>query len=303
MKHKNQYFRSEVSPANNSAYTGNVGSELSYLSIVEKEETSKKRGDTKIRLYELEKLNKHLEELVTHQNKKLIEAKATNSRFLSIIAHDLRSPLSSIIGILEILKESLRDNRKDDFEEYVNIAYDSSYNTLNLLDSLLEWTVSQGKHESFNPVKINLQKLFADEVMNINNSADQKEIKIRLFMPDNLNVAADLQMVRTVFRNLISNSIKFTNPGGEIVISVTKHKRLAEVSVKDNGVGMSSKVLQNLFKIDSFHSTDGTNNEKGTGLGLILCKEFIELHGGKIWIDSEPGKGSETKFTLPLYIL
>jgi len=303
MKLKNQYFPGEMKQVNISAYNGKSVADQVFLSVAEKETSIKKRSDPGTRLLEMEKLNKHLEELVSHQNKKLAEAKSTNSRFISIIAHDLRSPLSSIIGVLEILKESLRDNRKDDFEEYVNIAYDSSYHTLDLLDSLLEWAVSQGKHESFNPVLLNMQKLFADEVMNINTSAGQKKTAIHLFIPDELTVVADRQMVRTVLRNLISNSIKYTNPGGEITISVSVNNRLAEVSVKDNGVGMSSKVQQNLFKIDSFHSTDGTNNEKGTGLGLILCKEFIELHGGNIRIESEPGKGCETRFTLPLYIL
>jgi len=302
MRLKKLYIPDEVSQVHNTGHSLNSGSELSYLSVVETEKSLYKRGDTLVRLNELEKLNKHLEELVAHQNKKLNEAKATSSKFTSIIAHDLRSPFCSIIGVLEILKESLNDNRKDDFEEYVNIAYASANNALNLLDSLLEWAISQGKHESFKPVVINLQKLFADEVMNINTSAEQKNILIRLFMPDDLNVVADLQMVRTIFRNLISNSIKYTNPGGTITISVSVSNRLAEVSVKDNGVGISSKVLNSLFKIDSFHSTDGTKNEKGTGLGLILCKEFIELHGGKIRIESEPGKGCETIFTLPLYI-
>jgi signal transduction histidine kinase len=292
-----------VSSANNSGYNEKSGAEMMFLSVAESETSINKRSRSNIRLLQMEKLNKHLEELVSHQNRKLVEAKTTNSKFISIIAHDLRSPLSSVIGILEILKENLNNYRKEDFEEYVNIAYDSAYNSLNLLDSLLEWAISQGKHECFKPVTINLQKLFADEVLNINNSADQKEILIHLFMPDDLTVVADLQMVRTIFRNLISNSIKYTNTGGEIVISASVNNRLAEVSVKDNGVGMSSKVLQNLFNIDSFHSADGTRNEKGTGLGLILCKEFIELHGGKITIDSEPGKGCETIFTLPLYIL
>lgn len=302
MKIKNQYFPGEMKQVDISAYNGKNGAELIFLSVAEKETSIRKRGDPGIRLLEMEKLNKQLEELVSSQNKKLTEAKATNSRFMSIIAHDLRSPLSSTIGVLELLKESLKDYRKHDLEEYVNIAYDSSYNTLNLLDSLLEWAISQGKQESFNPVLLNMHKLFADEIMNINTAAEQKNITIRLFVPDDLTVVADSQMVRTVFRNLVSNSIKYTNSGGEIVISVSLNNRLAEVSVKDNGVGMSLKVLQNLFKIDSFHSMVGTNNENGTGLGLILCKEFIELHGGKITIDSEPGKGCETRFTLPLCI-
>jgi signal transduction histidine kinase len=117
-----------------------------------------------------------------------------------------------------------------------------------------------------------------------------------------MNVAADLQMVKTILRNLISNAIKYTNINGEIIINACELKKYVEVTVKDNGVGISVENQRKLFQIDSFHSTPGTKDEKGTGLGLLLCKEFVELHGGNIRIESEPGKGSRFAFTLPHYI-
>jgi len=117
-----------------------------------------------------------------------------------------------------------------------------------------------------------------------------------------MNITADFQMVKTIFRNLIGNAIKYTNNGGEITISASERKKIVEVVVKDNGIGISPEVKRELFTSKAFHSTTGTNNEKGTGLGLILCREFVELHGGKILMESESGKGSEFKFTLPHYI-
>jgi signal transduction histidine kinase len=255
-----------------------------------------------LRFKELEELNISLEDLVEQRTKKLAQVVATNTKFMSIIAHDLRSPFSSIIGILELLKLSLNNNNKIENEEYVNIAYDSSLRTLGLLDNLLVWAISQNKEKSFNPVKINLFELIVEEIESISFAARQKQIVLKHTIGPNLNINADLQMVKTILRNLISNAIKYTNTGGEITLSASEGKQFVEITVKDNGIGISSEAQRNLFKIDSFHSSAGTNNEHGTGFGLLLCIEFIEMHGGKIWIESELGKGSEFKFTLPHYI-
>jgi signal transduction histidine kinase len=183
-----------------------------------------------------------------------------------------------------------------------NMAYNSANNTLILLDNLLVWAVSQNKEKNFNPVKINLYELLGEEIESLNTSAKQKQIALNHSIEPNLNVTADLQMVKTILRNLISNAIKFTNINGEISINALEKQQLVEVAVKDDGIGVSSEAQKNLFRIDVFHSTPGTNDERGTGLGLLLCKEFVELHGGSIWIDSEPGKGSRFAFTLPHYI-
>lgn len=254
------------------------------------------------RLRELEDINTGLELVVEQRTGKLIEIVSTNGKFLSIIAHDLRSPFSSIIGILDLLKMSLKEFNKAEVEEYVDIVYNSANNTLILLDNLLVWAVSQNKEKNFKPVKINLYDLLREEIENLRNLAEQKQITIMHSVGSDLNVTADLQMVKTVLRNLISNAIKYTGTNGEISINAKEDNQYVEVAIKDNGTGISPEIRKKLFKIDSLQSTPGTNNEKGTGLGLLLCKEFVELHGGSIWVESEAGKGSRFAFTLPHYI-
>ncbi len=260
-----------------------------------------KNGEIR-RITELEKINTRLESLVEQRSKKLTEIVATNSKFISIIAHDLRSPFHTIMGILELIKESLNNENINEIQQYVEIACDSTLGTLTLLDNLLEWAVSQNNHNSFNPEKVNLHELVAEEIKSINTSAKQKQITLNHSIAPDLKVTADLDMVKTILRNLIGNAIKFTNSGGKIMISAQERKSFVEISVKDSGIGISEEAQRKIFKIDAFQSTAGTNNEKGTGLGLLLCKEFVELHSGNIRVESEPGKGSEFKFTLPHYL-
>jgi signal transduction histidine kinase len=255
-----------------------------------------------LQIREMEELNASLELLVEQRTNKLIEIVSTNGKFLSIIAHDLRSPFSSIIGILELLKLSLKEFNKDEIEKYVNIVYNSANNTLILLDNLLVWAVSQNKEKNFKPIKINLYNLLKEEIESLKFLAIQKQITLKHLINPDLNVAADIQMVKTILRNLISNAIKFTNNNGEVIINATEIKQFVEVEVKDNGIGISAENQKKLFQIDSFHSTPGTHDEKGIGLGLLLCKEFVELHGGNILIESETGKGSRFAFTLPHYL-
>ena len=254
------------------------------------------------RLKEMEELNNSLQSIIEQRTGKLVEIVSTNAKFLSIIAHDLRSPFSSIIGILELLKMSLKEFNKDQIEEYVNILYNSANNTLVLLDNLLVWAVSQNKEKNFKPVKINLYELLREEIGNLKTLASQKQIMLKQSVNPDLNVTADLQMVKTIVRNLISNAIKYTNVNGEIIINASELKKYVEVAVNDNGVGISTENQKKLFQIDKIHTTPGTYAEKGTGLGLLLCKEFVELHGGNLRIDSEVGKGSRFAFTLPQYI-
>jgi signal transduction histidine kinase len=256
----------------------------------------------RIKLHELEELNANLEKLVDQRSRKLNELVTTNGKFLSIIAHDLRSPFSSILSILELLKLSLKSSSIGEIEKYVDIVYDSANNALKLLDELLIWVISQNKEKSFNPVKINLYELLSEEIEIMIVTAWQKQISMKQSISPNLNVTADIQMIKTILRNLISNAIKYTNTNGVISINAVRSKQFIEVAVIDNGIGLSSEAQKSLFKMDTFHSTAGTNNEKGTGLGLLLCKEFVEAHGGNIWLESEPGKGSRFAFTLPEYI-
>jgi signal transduction histidine kinase len=254
------------------------------------------------RLQEMERLNSSLEILLEHRTAKLTEIISTNGKFLTIIAHDLRSPFSSIIGILELLKMNLKELTKAEIEEYVEIGYKSANNTLVLLDNLLVWAVSQNKEKNFKPIKINLLHLLRQEIESLKTLAGQKSIVINDLIDEEINVTPDLQMIKTILRNLISNAIKYTNANGEITINAHEINQYVEISVKDNGIGMSHDVRKKLFKIDYLHSIPGTNDEKGTGLGLLLCKEFVELHGGNISIESETGKGSTFAFTVPHYL-
>jgi len=268
----------------------------------EKTDSTEKTKEHLLRIHKLEKAKAYLENQVEEGKKELAESVAKNNRFLSIVTHDLRSPLCTTIGVFDLLKEGITEGDKLEVEELIDIASNSANNTLSLLDELLAWSVTQNSEKSFNPVKINLNELINDELESFNATTTQKQITITHSIVPNLYITADLQMTKTIFRNLISNAIKFTYTGGKILISATEGKKFVEIEVKDNGTGMSEETQKKLFKFDKFHSLKGTNNEQGTGLGLLFCKEFVGLHGGKIWVESEPGKGSKFKFTLPHYI-
>lgn len=283
-------------------YRKKINSKSMNTQLNNSADTATSEKNLRLKIQELADLNASLEIKIEQRTSKLLEIVSTNGKFLSIIAHDLRSPFSSILGILELLKMSLKEFNKEEIEEYIDIVYNSANNTLILLDNLLVWAVSQNKEKNFNPVKINLYDLLREEIQNLKTLAGQKQIELSHSVEPGLNVSADLQMVKTVLRNLINNAIKYSNPNSEIKIDASEFKKFVEVSVKDNGVGISDENQRKLFKIDSFHSTPGTHDEKGIGLGLLLCKEFIELHGGNIRIESQPGKGSLFAFTLPHYI-
>jgi signal transduction histidine kinase len=302
MNFKQPYFPNNLKPSKNIPFGKNGSAKLSGIQGVIAGNDKASENHFTLRLQEMEERNDYLKNLVEQRARELSEVVATNGKFISIIAHDLRGPFSSILGVLGILKDSLNDYNVDEIKKFVDIASDSANRTLNLLDDLLTWTISQNKEKNFTPVKINLHELLKLEIENFNTSAAQKQITLNHCIARDLNVAADLQMVKTVLRNLISNAIKYTNPGGEITLSAKETEPFVEISVKDNGIGISHKAQHDLFKIDKLQSTAGTNKERGTGLGLLLCKEFVELHGGEIRMESEPGKGSEFKFTLPHYI-
>jgi len=255
-----------------------------------------------LRLQKMEEINAQLNDLVKDDKIKLADVVSTNAKFLSLIAHDLRNPFNAIIGILDLLEEGFDDYSKTEIQKLISIANNSAIRTLSLLDNLLAWSVSQNTEKNFNPIKINLRELIINEFESFNSSAAQKQISMDHSVIPNLYVTADLQMVKTIFRNLISNAIKFSKTGGIILIRATEGKQFVEIEVQDNGIGISEKTQKKLFKIEEFRSTSGTNNEQGTGLGLMFCKEFVGRHGGKIWIESEPEKGSKFKFTLPHYI-
>jgi signal transduction histidine kinase len=180
------------------------------------------------------------------------------------------------------------------------IISQSSQNAMDLLQNLLDWSRAQTGRMEFNPEYFELVDLIGESKMLFDAIASQKNISIKSELPHSIVVFADKQMTSTVLRNLISNAIKFTRHGGEINLSAKKKSNGILISVSDNGVGIAAERLIKLFRIDESNSTYGTEKERGTGLGLILCKEFVENHGGKIWAESEEGKGSTFYFTLSL---
>jgi two-component system sensor histidine kinase/response regulator len=243
---------------------------------------------------------KKTEEELLESRARLREANFTKDRFFSIIGHDLKSPFNSIVGFSEILLEQIKEKDYTSIEDYAEIIYNSSERAMNLLTNLLEWSRTQTGKIKFNPEYHELVTEINDVVELLNASAQQKSIFISKNLPHDMPVEADKAMVKTILRNLISNAIKFTNRGGEITISLEQKPKELIVSVADNGVGIKKENIDYLFRIDHRYSTLGTNKETGTGLGLLLCKEFVEKHGGKIWAKSNGISGSIFSFSLPL---
>lgn len=241
---------------------------------------------------------KKAEETLRESEAKLSETNAQKDKFFSIIAHDLINPFNSIMGFSELLMDRINEKDYNGIDEYAQMILQSSKQSMDLLKNLLEWSRAQTGRLQFKPENFDFVDLIGQYMMLFDLIARQKSISIHKLLPPEIIVFADRQMISTVLRNLISNAIKFTREGGEIHISAEKRADEILVSVSDNGVGIAPERLEKLFRIDESDSTPGTNNENGTGLGLILCKEFIKNHGGKIWGESENGKGSTFYFTL-----
>ncbi len=245
---------------------------------------------------------KEAEQELKESEANLRESNVTKDKFFSIIAHDLKSPFNAMLGFAEILENDFDKYDTAQKKRFINIIYKGLKDTFNLLENLLFWSRSQKGTIDFNPETINLYLLFQKTSELLMLSANNKSIKIQNKIPEHISLEADKAMLTTIIRNLISNAIKFTPDGGEIVIEAKQTKenrKFVEVSVKDTGVGISAEMQPKLFDIGETTSTKGTNNETGTGLGLILCKEFIEKHGGNISVESEINKGSIFSFTIP----
>lgn len=232
----------------------------------------------------------------------LLELNGTKDKFFSIIAHDLTGPFHSIIGFSDLIADQISNQDYEGIDRYVSIIQNSAQMALDLLRNLLEWSRAQTGKVEFNPEYFELVKLINEARKLMSGSAEQKSISILLELPHNQPVYADKAMISTVLRNLISNGIKFTNPGGIIVVSAEQKNDKLIISVADNGVGIKPDVVVKLFKMEEIYSTSGTRNEKGTGLGLLLCKEFIEKHDGQIWVESAFEKGSIFRFSIPQQI-
>jgi len=252
-----------------------------------------------LRIRKLKKQKMLLEQTVAAKTAELSLLNASKDKFFSIIAHDLKNPFSSIIGFSSIMQET---PGLEDISEYRIISakiHSSAVQTYRLLENLLEWANSQSKKLKFIPVPMNLNELVNDEFELMNEIATAKNIDLSFNIEDSLTIIADRNMMKTILRNLITNAIKFTHRNGKVVVEARHIDGNIEISVKDSGIGMSEETMSKLFLLDADLSAKGTENEKGTGLGLFLCKEFVEKHGGRIWAASEEDKGSVFYFNVP----
>jgi len=237
-------------------------------------------------------------------NQKAIELElhllnATKDKFFSIIAHDLKNPFNAIISIAEGLHSNFDDFPDTDKKKLVGLILESSKNAANLLENLLVWAMSQKGEIKVEKEDINLKAIVDESFVPYKGSAENKDISIINNVINSVIVRADNNIINIVIGNLVNNAIKFTSLGGTIRINASIMPEHVEITITDTGIGMSKEVIKKLFRIDESFSTKGTNNEKGSGLGLIICKEFVEIHGGKIWVESKEGKGSIFHFTIP----
>jgi PAS domain S-box-containing protein len=243
---------------------------------------------------------KKAEEALRGSEENLRKINAEKDKFFSIIAHDLRSPFNGFLGLTEIMAEGLQNLT---LEEIQNIAVNmkiSAANLYRLLENLLEWSLMKRGLTAFEPQLFLLSRIITESMALVTEAADKKEIAIKYDIPEDLTVFADRNMFEGIIRNLSSNAVKFTNKGGVVNISAkTMPDNMVEISVKDTGIGMGKDITDNLFRLDVNTSSKGTEDEPSTGLGLLICKDFIEKHGGELRVESEEGKGSVFTFTIP----
>ena len=242
---------------------------------------------------------KKAEQALMKSKAELKEFNATKDKLYSIIAHDLRSPFNSILGFSDLLMNdaNLRDIEKT--LKYSTLMNTTAKHTLALLDNLLNWGKLQTGKINFKQENVGLQPIIQEILDTLNSTAILKNISLNQIQSDDIVVYADENMLKTILRNLISNAIKYTETGGNVNIFVIPVKNQIEISISDDGVGMKDETRKKLFDISTNITTKGTANEKGSGLGLVLCKEFVEKNGGRIWAETEEGKGSIFYFTLP----
>ena len=257
------------------------------LAIVNKELDFQNKEKEK-RAAELAIANKELD----YQNKE-------KEKFIAILAHDLKSPFNSILGFLDLLSNNIRKYDIDKIEKQINLVNDTAKIFYLLLEDLLLWARASSDKMIYEPKKLNFTAIYDDVITTLRLMAEAKNISIHKIALDKMHVFADKNMLTTILRNLVSNAIKFTHKNGRIDVYAEKTPTNVTITVSDNGIGIEPKALNRLFDISHIITTCGTEKENGTGLGLLVCKELVEKHGGKIWAESELGKGSDFKFTLP----
>jgi signal transduction histidine kinase len=244
---------------------------------------------------QLEKANRQLQESEKH----LMELNSTKDKFFSIIGHDLRNPLNALLGFSELISGNSKEYTTEEIRKYSKIINEAAKNIHLLIENLLEWSRSQSGKIDFNPLETAFAPIMLEIISIFEIQAEKKGIILESDIPEGLMVYADVNLLSTILRNLVNNAVKFTPKNGKVNLDAVQSEQGLRVTIRDTGVGMTKEQLDSLFSLAHGPSTPGTAEEKGTGLGLILCKEFVDKHKGTISAESEPGKGSTFTLVLP----
>ncbi len=243
---------------------------------------------------------KRAEEQIRQKNEDLVRANAEKDKFFSIIAHDLRSPFGAFLNLTKIMAEEVHELSLNQIQKLALTMSKSSAALYDMLENLLEWSRMQRGMTDFEPLPLDLNLKIHQILQLLNEAANAKKISINVDIQGDITFIADEQMIESTIRNLLTNAIKFTPREGRVTISAKKEADHAvTISIEDNGIGMNQKILDGLFRIDENVSRKGTEGESSSGLGLLLCKEFVEKHAGTIWVESEVDKGTTFHFQIP----
>jgi len=240
------------------------------------------------------------EEKLIKKTHELEESQRHQDLVYSVIAHDLKSPLNGLLGLTDLLQRNLKKYGDEKKEEVIDMIFKSSRNLNNLLENLLEWSKLKSGMHNINLQFFSLERVVNETINLLNDRVQAKNINLKSYVDSNIKVFADTYMISTVIRNLVTNAVKFTPSAGIVKITSKEIDSMLRVCVEDTGVGIPQKYLKNLFKLESTYINIGTNSEKGSGLGLKICGDFIKANDGEIWAESEVNKGSRFYFTMPL---
>ncbi|OQY46181.1 MAG: hypothetical protein B6242_08435 [Anaerolineaceae bacterium 4572_78] len=264
------------------------------------------RITTHLRIKKLTERLQQKNEILEKKATELAELNASKDKFFSIMAHDLRGPFQPLVGLSQMLAQTPEKFSTQDIRELGKRLYFSSKNISSLLENLLAWSRMQMGHLEYEPSQLDLYQVMQQTIRLLEINAMEKDINIQNNIPEEMIVYTDKNILKTVIRNLTSNALKFTDKGGRVTVSVEEINKLEDcstciiMSIADTGIGISQDNLAKLFKLDIHHTTKGTANEHGTGLGLIISKEMVEIYGGKILVESSLGEGTTVKFTIPI---
>jgi signal transduction histidine kinase len=258
-----------------------------------------KLGDSYRTIKEQNTILEQQNDEIQTQRDKLQIANATKDKFFSIIAHDLLNPFNTILGFSELLVEAIKNQNLEKSKTLADIICQTSSVAFNLLENLLTWSRSQTGKISFTPEILDVKDIIDNNINLLKEAAQNKEIFLTSNLAESLMAYADRNMILTIIRNLITNAIKFSRKGDRIIVEVENTENWITIHISDTGIGIDDKAIGKLFKISGTIKTEGTANERGTGLGLMLCKEFVDWHKGRIWVESQVGVGCKFSFTIP----